>query len=156
MVTLQFVCGSDLSSRAISWFSQGHLSHVDAVMPNGELLGARSDVIRGIPAGVQIRPPNYETVVRRVRMSLECTVASEKAFYKFLLGEIGKPYDKTAIVAFVFNRDWRAPDSWFCSELQMRGLERSGLCEPLYLDVNKITPVECAVVATAIGFKIAA
>jgi hypothetical protein len=60
-IKLRFVRGLDFSSRVIAWFSAGHLSHVDAVMPDGSLLGARSDVIKGIPTGVQIR--QYEGIL---------------------------------------------------------------------------------------------
>jgi hypothetical protein len=40
----QFVCEKDLLSQVIAWFSAGHVSHVDIVLDDGQLLGARSDV----------------------------------------------------------------------------------------------------------------
>jgi hypothetical protein len=51
MIRLQFVLGTGLSSQAIAWFSAGHFSHVDAVLPDNRLLGARSDVVGGKPPG---------------------------------------------------------------------------------------------------------
>ena len=57
-ITLQFVTSRDPESWAIRTFQRGWCSHVDSVMDDGRLLGARSD------GGVQIRPPNYEKFAR--------------------------------------------------------------------------------------------
>ena len=151
MIRLQFVRGSGLSSAAIAWFSQGHLSHVDAVMPDGSLLGARSDAIGGKPPGVQIRPAGYEKWALRLIYALPATARQEETFYDFLLAQVGKPYDKLAIVAFALNRDWRDDRAWYCAELDARALELAGLSRPGYLDANKITPVMLAELVSEIG-----
>jgi hypothetical protein len=153
-IKLRFVRGRDFPSEVISWFSAGHLSHVDAVLPNGDLLGARSDIIKGIPTGVQVRPPGYEQVALAVVMEIPSTALQEVAFYRFLRSQIGKPYDRTAIWAFAFNRDWREEDAWFCSELVARALEMAGVLRPLYLTANKITPVMLAVVVSEAGGQV--
>lgn len=36
---------------------------------------------------------------------------------KLAMAELGKPYDKTAIISLVLRRRWQQADSWFCSEL---------------------------------------
>ncbi len=154
MIRLQFVCGGSLSSQAIAWFSQGHLSHVDAILPDGTLLGARSDRIRGIEPGVRIRPGAYERWSSRVVFTLPSTVEQEAAFHGYLRRQIGKPYDHTAIWGFVLNRNWRESDSWICSELQAAALEHAGLVPNLYLSANKMTPVAVALVTSAIGAQI--
>jgi len=41
----------------------------------------------------------------------------EQAALEFARAQIGKPYDQTAILGFVFHRNWAEDDSWFCSEL---------------------------------------
>jgi uncharacterized protein YycO len=140
-----------LSSRAIAWFSAGHFSHVDAVLPDGRLLGARDDHVGGQPPGVRIRPPNYVKWSRRVVMKVPASAEQTYKFYAFLRDQLGKPYDSEAIWAFAFNRDWRAPDSWICSELQSAAGEYSGLMPRLYLAANKITPVACALAFSAVG-----
>jgi uncharacterized protein YycO len=151
-IRLQFVCEAALSSQAIAWFSAGHFSHVDAVLRDGLLLGARSDRVGGKPPGVQIRPPNYAKWIRRTMMTVPATDRQTDDFYAFLLEQVGKPYDSAAIWAFVFNRDWRARDSWICSELQSAAGECAKLfSHPLYLAANKITPVSCALAYSAIG-----
>lgn len=144
MITLRFVQGSGWTSSAIAIFSAGHLSHVDAKMPDGKLLGARSDNVGG-GKGVRERPNPYEQVASVTYATVPALPEQEATFYDFLTAQIGKPYDRTAIVAFAVDRDWREDDSWFCSELQAAALEAAGiLTKSLYLTANKITPVMLA------------
>ena len=154
MITLQFVCTTSLQSQAIAWFSAGHVSHVDAVV-DGQLLGARDNAVGGKPPGVWIRPPDYEAFSNRVVMHVPCSQEQHDAFYTFLRAQIGKPYDQLAILAFAFNRDWRKPDSWICSELQSAAGEAAGILKPLYLAAHKITPVACALAYSAVGGTVA-
>src|SRR6516164_2606539 len=65
-ITLQFVTSRDPESWAIRTFQRGWCSHVDAVMDDGRLLGARSD------GGVAIRPQNYEKFARVERAVIIC------------------------------------------------------------------------------------
>lgn len=150
-IKLQFVCEAALSSRAIAWFSSGHMSHVDYMLDDGTLLGARDDAVGGKPPGVQIRPQGYAKWIRREVMTVSCTTNEKKVYQDFLLNEIGKPYDSEAIWAFFFNRNWREKDSWICSELQAAAGEKSGILQPLYLTANKIVPVSCALAFSAVG-----
>lgn len=151
MIRLQFVCEAALSSRAIAWFSAGHFSHVDALLPDGSLLGARDDAVGGRAPGVRIRPPDYVRWTRRVVMAVPASAVQTDMFYAFLHRQLGKPYDSAAIWAFAFNRNWREPDSWICSELQSAAGEHAGILPRLYLAANKITPVSCALAFSAVG-----
>ena len=92
MITLQFVLGADLASRAIAFWGQGYggFSHVDAVLSDGTLLGARNDVAGDQPAGVRIRPANYETWARKERLELACTFTQE-ATWESVAKESGRP-----------------------------------------------------------------
>jgi uncharacterized protein YycO len=148
-VLLQFVQGPGPGSKAIEIFERGWCSHVDVVLGDGSLLGARSDVIGGRPPGVQIRHAGYEVWSKTARVALRATDAQETAWLSFLYNQIGKPYDETAIVAFAVERDWRQPDSWFCSELVAAGLEASGwLPQKLAFGVNEITPRDLLLVVS--------
>jgi hypothetical protein len=151
LITLQFSAQNDLGSLIIELGGAGPFSHVDLVEADGRLYGARSDAVGGVPPGVQSRPPDYEKFARRVRMSFSSTPAEEKTFWDFAYAQRGKPYDTTAILAFVANRDWRTPDAWFCSELATASLETAAICPPLYSPVNKIEPVTLAIVCSALG-----
>jgi hypothetical protein len=154
MIRLQFVRGRGISSTAIAWMSAGLFSHVDSILPDGSLLGSRSDRILGIDPGVQIRPPNYEKWKHRVVFQLAATAVQTDAFYRFLQEEIGKPYDKLAIVGFAISRNWREEGAWFCSELVAAGLEASGVSPKLYTPSCKVTPVCLSTVISALGAKI--
>ena len=151
MITLAFFSGTGISSRAIEWFSAGNLSHVAAVMPDGNYLDSRSDCEGAAAPGVQIRPRAIEGKEEAVRFVIPCTEQQEKLFWEFLHSQVGKPYDVPGILAFVTNRDWREPDSWFCSELDSAALEYAGIVKRLYLPANKVTPVALALVASVLG-----
>jgi hypothetical protein len=157
VIRLQFVAASGFLSGLIRWFSHGAggvgISHVDAVLPDGRLLGARFDKADGV-RGVAIRRPNYEKWIYRAVIELPCDKGVEEAFYAALESQLGKPYDWRAILAFFFNRDWRARDSWYCSELQAWALEppQSGFFQhPLALTVNRITPGDLLLLTSAFG-----
>lgn len=140
-MVLQFSAQDDPASAAIKIFERGWPSHVDIVLGDGTLLGARSDVVGGKPAGVQARPADYEVFSRVERYAIACEETVETRFLNFLEAQIGKSYDKLAIAAFAVERDWREPDEWFCSELAAAALEASGYwCYPLANAANEITP----------------
>jgi hypothetical protein len=151
LITLQFSAQNDLGSIIIELGGAGPFSHVDLLEASGRLYGARSDVVGGVLAGVQSRPADYQAFARKVRFNFSTTPAQEKTFWDFAYAQRGKPYDATAILAFVVNRDWREPDSYFCSELAASCLETAGICPPLYSPVNKIEPVTLAIVCSALG-----
>jgi hypothetical protein len=122
-IVLQFVGNNSFGSTLIEWFDHGQYSHVDSVLPDGTLLGARDDVILGVPAGVQIRPATYVDSYPKIKqVSLPTTDEIAQAYYDFVRSQIGKPYDSTAIAAFIVGRDWINPLAWFCSELATAGL----------------------------------
>jgi hypothetical protein len=135
----------------IAWFGHGPLSHVDAVMPDGNLLGSRSDHMGGRPPGVQIRPPGYARFALTVCFEIETLPNREVAFWGFLDSQLGKPYDSRAILGFVSGRNWREQDSWICSELISAGLETALIFHPLYLAASKIDPSNLAMAVSAIG-----
>lgn len=131
----QFVATDDPGSKLIEAFEHGIHSHVDIVLGNGLLLGARTN------GGVQIRQPGYEIFTRKDVVTLKATAQQETDFLNFLMAQIGKPYDHTAIAAFAFDRDWRSPDSWFCSELAAAATEAAQwFNKALVVPANRITP----------------
>jgi hypothetical protein len=159
-VKAQFVLARGLSSAAIQLAGGGTralgFSHVDMILPTGELLGARTDYPINGKAGVQIRPWDYgkSTWVRQVVMELAATPEQEALFYNYARLQLGKPYDKLAILAFFTERDWREPDAWFCDELLLACTEQAGLCPTLYLPNNKFNPTGAACIWSALGAKV--
>lgn len=131
MITLQFATSKGFGSAAIRAFTWSQFSHVDFVLPDGTLLGARSD------GGVLIRQPNYEsfTAVNRFYVDAPDSVLS------FAHQQIGKPYDWRGILNFGLHRNWRETDCWFCSELVEWCFEQAK--SPLLstaTDVRRYTP----------------
>jgi uncharacterized protein YycO len=143
MIKLQFSTENSTASSLIRTFDHGWCSHVDAVLPDNTLLGSRVD------GGVKIREPGYAHFSRTELVQLPTTQDIEDKFYSFLKEQLGKPYDSTAIEAFVFNRDWKKDDSWFCSELQAAALEQSDfLTHKLSTITNRITPSDLLLVCS--------
>lgn len=138
-VELQFSTERGLSSAAIRWFTHSRWSHVDFILPDGRLLGAR------YKGGVAIRTPGYApfTATRRI------SVPTDKApmIYRAALSQRGKPYDSWAIAAFALpilrsGRRWRDPRAWECSELAAWCFERGGFFagHKIALPPDRVTP----------------
>ena len=152
-IRLQFSRQADVLSSMIAWYGGAPFSHVDAVLPDGRLLGARSDKQGGMPKGVQIRPPDYARFAVKVVFTLGCTDAQEGAFYDFLHKQIGKPYDHSAIMGFVTGRNWRQDGAWICSELVSRAAEIASIMPYAYLAANKISPGTAAFGFSVLGAR---
>lgn len=150
-IRLQFSRQADPVSSLIAWMGSAPFSHTDIILPDGNLLGARSDRVVGKPPGVQIRPPGYAKFAARVIFTLQCTDAQAGAFYDFLHKQIGKPYDKWTILGFVTGRNWRQDNAWICSELVVRAAEIATIIPYVYLAANKISPGAAALAFSAIG-----
>jgi len=148
-ITLQFVADSSVIDPVIKWYAHGWATHCDAVVHDNDgaekLLGAR------IKGGVAIRPLDYKKFERVERVTLPGSVGQEEFFYNFLMEQIGKPYDETAILGFVFDRDWRAPEHWICSELLAVALEHCGFFgHPLASQASRITPPDLWLAISAV------
>lgn len=158
MIAYRFIDGgNDPASLAIKTYQRGAwATHVDCVLPAGcgfapagYMLGARSDSIRGIPAGVQVRPPDYTNFVRSELIEIGCTDQQEKDWLAFLQSQLGKPYDLVDLLAdFVGGRDWRDDSKWWCSELGARAGEMSFLRHALS-DSTIICPEDWRLVASS-------
>ncbi|MDE2104650.1 MAG: hypothetical protein KGL39_45865 [Patescibacteria group bacterium] len=142
MISLQFVLGSSFSSRAIAWFGQGTggFSHVDAVLPSGELLGARNDAVGGKPPGIWIRPAFYEHWVSRCVVELPVAAPEAALWEKWLRLMVGSPYDQGAILGFIFGQKWHEPGHWICSALQTGALKHIGMLHTLPVNESQVTP----------------
>lgn len=152
MISLLFVQGRDAGANVIQWFGHGAgFSHVDSILGDGRLLGARSDDVGGAPAGVQVRNPAYVQGAKTLRVYLQCHEAVTVRYYAFLRKQIGKPYDHEGIAGFIVGRNWQRDDAWFCSELVAAGLQASGyLPYKLASPSNRITPPDLVLVLSAL------
>lgn len=153
-ITFRFVAGGDdFVSRAIRAGCYGYLyTHVEARMPDGLLLGAHAD------GGVMARKPGYDagTFVKDEFVTIAAAQPVADAFHAFLTAQLGKPYDMEVIAAIaasavIGERDWRAPDSWICSELQAAAAEACKLIGMLATGVNHVTPRDFRIALSALG-----
>ena len=138
MIRLRFVTCGDAVSAGIRAFEYGFwASHVEALMPEGTLLGAHYD------GGVQARAHDYDAgkFQREMYVQIPADPAMTDRFHSFLRAQLDKPYDVEAIAGIVAQRDWQSPDSWFCSELQAAGLAKcSWFPGALATEFNHVTP----------------
>jgi hypothetical protein len=159
-VEVMLVRSTGITSRAIEWFGAGHWSHFANLLtdwddPKAEVLDARYDEVGGQQPGVRIRPVSYLKGTERTVLRIPCTPEQRVAWLKAGHGQIGKPYDSRGIWEFLTGdnarRDWRDPSAWFCSEYGIWMLEQAGICPPLPLHVNHITPGAAGLVCGALG-----
>jgi hypothetical protein len=133
------------------------VSHIDLMLPDGNLLGAsdqgpQSPCVRGNPQGVAVRPDNYQTFGLRRRMIIKTDKAD--AIIASALSQLGKPFDNTALHDFLLegtsifqdgnSQNWRDTRSWFCAELIAFALEDAGYWNPKELawPKNRISPTD--------------
>ncbi len=140
------------ASAAIRRLNHSPFSHCDYVLDDGNLLGASdqgplSPVVAGNPAGVAIRPPNYQKFGYRRDMILSTPLAD--AVIVEAMKEVGKPFDSTSMWDFLADsfpgyRDWKDPEAWFCAELKIATLERAGFFTPMELlwPKNRVSPTD--------------
>jgi hypothetical protein len=150
-IRLQFVLGASLSSRLIAWYGQGYggYSHVDAVLPDGRLLGARSDAVGGVYPGVRVRPAHYEKWVRRTVVELQVTEGRARAWVETLQRQVGCQYDKQAILGFILGRREHTKGHWICSALQTHALKRVHLLHQVPILDSQVTPDNLFTLVTA-------
>lgn len=96
-----------------SWAS--HAEFIDLSLGNAlaETLGARSN------GGVKIRPGCIDHYSRIEQF----TAPKIEEAYRWALTQSGKKYDYSAISGIAFDRNWRDPRKWFCSELVAAAFE---------------------------------
>jgi hypothetical protein len=150
MIKLQFSTSTEASSALICRISHSPFSHVDIVLPDGNLLGASDNpnalVLQGNPSGVAIRPPNYQIFGRKAVAKLAATKEVEEAFYEAAKSQLGEPFDHHALYAFLdgrfdTGRDWRDESAWFCSEHTGWSLERAKFFPfPVVVTKDRLNP----------------
>ena len=120
-VILQFSTSLEWSSAIIRRICHSRFSHVDFVLPDGNMLGASDSptapAIAGNPRGVAIRPPDYQPFGIRRRI----TIATDKfeAIYTAARSQLGKPFDNAALHQFLSGvpaPPWHDTGQWFCAE----------------------------------------
>jgi hypothetical protein len=156
VIRLRFVAGDDLFSRIIRGAQLGFsLTHVEAVTPEGTLLGAHTD------GGVQNRTPGYDEGrwTKQLFVDLPATTAQAHAFYSFLIGQVGKAYDMDALAEMAEGvLGIPLPDApahlataWICSALQTAALLTAGIVRAAPATVRRATPRDVLCMCAALA-----
>ena len=133
-IVIQLSTEKGFTDKVIRWVTWSDFSHVDLVLSDGSLLGARLD-------GVKIRPNGYAQFTSVQRWAVECSPEQARMIIEAATEQLGKPYDLRGILNMVLQRDWREQDCWFCSELVAWAFEQGGI--PLLnrcVSVRRIVP----------------
>jgi hypothetical protein len=147
----QFSTSTAFASRIIRILTCSQFSHVDLILPGEGLLGVSgSDKSIKDPGGVIIRQFNAWPYLEPPKIArVQCSDDVARKTVDFVRAQIGRPFDKKALWAFLrdragapkTDRNWRDPSAWYCSEVQARGLEVGGLFPyPLIQPKNLISP----------------
>lgn len=70
-------------------------------------------------------------------------IPDANACYTYAMQQLGKPYDKTAVIGMTLNRDWQQDTDWFCSELLLACLVKGG--KVLTKSYHNMTPEDAYV-----------
>lgn len=132
---IQFSAQRLIGSAAIRYFTWSPYSHVDFVLPNGMLLGARA------ARGVALYSPAEWQASRVATYSVATNIRQQEAILRAARSQIGKPYDWGGVLGIALrSRRWQADDSWFCSELVTWAFEQAGVPLLRTTDAWRITP----------------
>ncbi len=133
----QFSTSTAWTSAIIRRLTQSPFSHVDIMLPGEGLLGVSgSDRSLKDPGGVVIRPFDCWPYLHPPKVAkARCSQETARRAIEWGRGQLGKPFDKRALYAFLrdraglpkVGREWRDPDMWFCSEFALRAAEVAGL-----------------------------
>jgi len=106
---------------------------------------------RDLMAASQFARQIMRNFLKSSASSSQCRATRNAPILDFLKAQLGKPYDKLAIVAFAVNRDWRSPDAWFCDKLVAAGLEQVEVVPKLAPTVNRLDVRGLYLVVSAIA-----
>lgn len=153
MITLRFVTCNDSVSNTIRRGEMGFwASHVEALMPDGKLLGAHA------AGGVQECTSDYDASLwtQQLYVPVPCGAAQTQTFEMFLKSQLGKPYDMPAIEEMALGiltgeaPNWQQKPSWICSALQTAALLMAGIIKGAPATVRLATPRDVLVAVAAL------
>jgi len=129
-----------LGSALIRWFTWSRWSHVAVTFDGHTVIDTTFK-----HGGAKVHSWRAFTDDYADREILDMPLPDEAAAERWLLRQLHKPYDWTALVGLVLrSRRWADADSWFCSELVAAACAAGGL--PLFReDAARITPRDLAV-----------
>lgn len=134
-ITILFSRSPKVGSYLIRQFTHSDWSHCAILTDKNHVI--ESTLAKGVAPTTLDEFLSHHTHVISITFSTDFC----EEVYMTAAGEVGKPYDWTAIFGILANRNWDEPDSWFCSELVAFALRAAKLfLDELSAFVSKITP----------------
>ena len=135
---LQFCTEPKIGSAIIRWGTHCPYSHVDGLLPDGSLLGARTGWLTTYGEGVRVRPPNYTTFSAIAHRSYP--VDAEKAI-AVAMTYVGDPYSWQEDAGYVIPWFWKhvVPKSYNCSAFWAHVIRKCGV-DPFLAPLPSISP----------------
>jgi len=112
-VKLLFSTRRGIFSRAVRFITWSKYSHVDMIVGNKVIGASAMNGVEMISLDDRLDAA-YRWVIYEVPMQM---INDPDDVYRIISSQIGKPYDYTGILGFLFHRDWQKEEHWFCSEL---------------------------------------
>lgn len=119
MIILQFSQSNNIFSLLIRLFTWSWASHVDIVIDEGTLLGAR------LFGGVGMVDLADQKFTRVERYAVDLGVDSAEVL-RAAFSQIDKPYDIWGAIGLALHHNWESESKWFCSELVAWVFQKAG------------------------------
>ncbi len=115
--------GTSWMSRAIRWRTWSDYSHAAWVREDGSVIEAWTNGVRCVTSPLDDHTPGTPIDFFDVAI----TPDQRRQVEAFLMWQLGKPYDHTAILGFLTRAKSENPDRWFCSELVFAACKSAGV-----------------------------
>jgi hypothetical protein len=146
VIRLRFTDSSrGIFGKLIRWQTLGHVSHVEAVLPDGTIIAALAGI------GVSELPCDYDqTSTSQTFVDIPSTEDQVFRWVKYLHSRRGRPYDWEAIAGLALHTGWRMKGGLICSMLQTLALREAGVFpRPLSEPAHEITPRDLLLILSA-------
>ena len=124
-------------SNLIRWETQGTVSHVESILPSGDIIGAYLDGVKQIPGGTDL---GYTS---QIFVDVLAPHAAIDKWVAYLKSRVGRKYDFLAALGFLLHMNIRTPGAFICSMDAILALRESGpFPRPLSEPAHRISPRE--------------
>jgi hypothetical protein len=122
-------------SNLIRWETQGTVSHVESILPGGDIIGAYLDGIKQIPGDSDL---GYTS---QIFVDVEASQEAIDKWVRYLKSRVGRKYDFLAALGFMLHMNIRTPGAFICSMDATLGLRISGTFpRPLSEPAHRVSP----------------
>lgn len=142
MIRIAQYKGKSLTSKLIKFVTWGKYSHTAIMLEDDLIVEAwqGSNSVRIIKSLSDGHKPGTEVDIYSVRMGKN----QEKIFRKFVLDQVGVPYDYWGIHGFLWRKNRQNPNNWFCSELFAGGCKAARVLLLNNKEPHQISPSDAS------------